>query len=144
MRRIAFITCSADILKIPGHIRVNPEAPRNIPVRGPPLCDDWGAQESGEGVDSESDWDMAAQPAPNTVKTSAPFREPAKDGERRAGVALCAWAARRAVCDDGTQILRRSGQRRRGNTLFEAALLTDAWLHAVEFPIRHRRVFCDA
>ena len=51
MRIIAFITFSADIHKILDHIGVDPEAPRIAPARGPPLWDDCGAQEPGEGVE---------------------------------------------------------------------------------------------
>lgn len=65
MRIISFITFSADIHKILDHIGVDPEAPRITPARGPPLWDDCGAQEAGEWVDVEPDWDMAAQPAPD-------------------------------------------------------------------------------
>jgi len=65
MRIIAFITFSADIHKILDHIGVEPEAPRITPARGPPLWDECGAQEAGEGVEAEPDWDMAAQPPPD-------------------------------------------------------------------------------
>ena len=63
MRIIAFITFSADIRKILQHIGVEPEAPRITPARGPPLWDDAGAQETGEGVEAEPDWDLA-NPSP--------------------------------------------------------------------------------
>ncbi len=49
MRIIAFITFSADIHKNLDHIGVEPEAPRITPARGPPLWDDFAAQETGEG-----------------------------------------------------------------------------------------------
>ena len=65
MRIIAFITFSADIHKILEHIGVDPEAPRIAPARGPPLWEGEGAQETGEGVEAEPDWDLAAQPAPD-------------------------------------------------------------------------------
>ncbi len=65
MRIIAFITFSADIHKILNHIGVEPEAPHIAPARGPPLWDDFAAQETGECVEAEPDWDMAAQPAPD-------------------------------------------------------------------------------
>ena len=65
MRIIAFITFSADIHKILEHIGVAPEAPRITPARGPPLWDDCGAQDPGEGVDAMPDRDMGAQPAPH-------------------------------------------------------------------------------
>ncbi|APW45148.1 transposase Tn3 [Rhodoferax antarcticus ANT.BR] len=59
MRIIAFITFSADIHKILEHIGVDPEAPRITPARGPPLWEGEGAQETGEGVEAEPDWDLA-------------------------------------------------------------------------------------
>jgi hypothetical protein len=65
MRIIAFITFSADIHRILDHIGVEPEAPRITPARGPPLWDACGAQEAGEGVEAEPDWDMEAQPLPD-------------------------------------------------------------------------------
>ena len=65
MRIIAFITFSADIYKILEHIGVDPEAPRIAPARGPPLWDDCGAQEQGETLDTEPDWDMTSQSAPD-------------------------------------------------------------------------------
>ncbi len=65
MRIIAFITFSADIDKILEHIGVDSVAPRITPARGPPLWDDCGAQEPGEGVDAMPDWDMTSQSAPD-------------------------------------------------------------------------------
>ena len=65
MRIIAFITFSADIQKILEHIGVDPEAPRITPARGPPLWDEYGVQEAGEGFDAEPDWDLANQSAPD-------------------------------------------------------------------------------
>ncbi len=62
MRIIAF---SADIDKILEHIGVDSVAPRITPARGPPLWDDCGAQEPGEGVDAMPDWDMTRQSAPD-------------------------------------------------------------------------------
>ena len=41
------------------------EAPRITPARGPPLWDDAGAQETGEGVEAEPDWDLANQSPPD-------------------------------------------------------------------------------
>ena len=62
---VAFITFSADIHKILDHNGVEPEAPRITPARGgPPLWDDCGAQETGEGVEAGPDWDMTSQSAP--------------------------------------------------------------------------------
>ncbi len=63
MRIIAFITFSADIDKILEHIGVDSVAQRITPARGPPLWDDCGAQEPGEGVDAMPDWDMTSQSA---------------------------------------------------------------------------------
>ena len=65
MRIIAFTTFSADIHKILEHIGVEPEAPRITTAHGPPLWDDCGEQELGEGVDAEPDWDMTSQSAPH-------------------------------------------------------------------------------
>ncbi len=65
MRIIAFITFSADIQKILEHIGVEPEAPRVTPARGPPLWDEEGAQDVGEGVDAEPDWDGVSQSLPD-------------------------------------------------------------------------------
>ena len=68
MRLIAFITEGAQIRKILEHIGVDPEPPRIAPAHGPPLWDRCDAQ-MGEGVEVEpdwkTDWDMAAQPAPD-------------------------------------------------------------------------------
>lgn len=68
MRIIAFITHSADIRQILDHIGVDSEPPHISPARGPPLWDDCDAQ-VGEGVQVEpdwaTDWDGAAQPAPD-------------------------------------------------------------------------------
>jgi len=62
---ITFITFSADIQKILEHIGVEPEAPRIAPARGPPLCDECGAQETGEDIEALPDWDMTSQSAPD-------------------------------------------------------------------------------
>ena len=56
---------SADILKILDHIGVETQAPRIAPARGPPLWDECGAQEMGEGVEAEPDWDLANQSPPD-------------------------------------------------------------------------------
>lgn len=64
MRVIAIITHSADIRQILDHIGVEPEPPHISPARGPPLWDGCDAQKDG-GVQSEPDWDLAAQPAPD-------------------------------------------------------------------------------
>jgi hypothetical protein len=63
MRLIAFITHSADIRQILDHIGVESEPPHITPARGPPLWDDCGDAQMGEGVEVEVDWDLAAQPA---------------------------------------------------------------------------------
>ncbi len=65
MRIIAFITFSADIQKILEHIGVKPEAPRITPARGPPLWEGEGAQDVGEGVEAEPDWDAVSQSLPD-------------------------------------------------------------------------------
>jgi len=68
MRIIAFITHSADIRKILDHIGVDSEPPHIAPARGPPLWDDGDAQiDDGAQIEPDwgSDWDGAAQPAPD-------------------------------------------------------------------------------
>ena len=60
---IAFITFSADIDKILEHIGVDSVVPRITPARGPPLWDDCGAPEQGEGVEAMPDWNMTNQSA---------------------------------------------------------------------------------
>ncbi len=68
MRIIAFITYSADIAdiaRILEHIGVDAEAARITPARGPPLWDDYAAQESDEGALGEPDGDMANQSPPD-------------------------------------------------------------------------------
>ncbi len=64
LRLIAFITDGTQIRKILDHIGVDPEPPHISPARGPPLWDDGDAQ-TGDGVQIEPDWDLAAQPAPD-------------------------------------------------------------------------------
>jgi hypothetical protein len=64
MRLIAFITHSADIRQILDHIGVESEPPHIAPARGPPLWEGCDAQVD-DGVQSEPDWDLAAQPAPD-------------------------------------------------------------------------------
>ena len=58
MHIIAFITFSADMLKISEHVGVDSDAPRITPALVPPLWNDCGAQEPGEGMDIEPDCDM--------------------------------------------------------------------------------------
>ena len=69
MRLIAFITHSADIRQILDQIGVQSESPRIAPARGPPLWDDGGNAQMGNGMQLEPDWatewDGAAQPAPD-------------------------------------------------------------------------------
>ena len=69
MRLIAFITEGAQIKRILQHIGVDSEPPHISPARGPPLWDDCGDAQMGEGVEVEphwaTDWDGAAQPAPD-------------------------------------------------------------------------------
>ena len=64
MRLIAFITHSADIRKILVHIGADSEPPHISPARGPPLWEDGDAQ-MDDGAQSEPQWDLAAQPAPD-------------------------------------------------------------------------------
>ena len=64
MRLIAFITEGTQIRRILDHIGVDSEQPNIAPARGPPLWDDCDAQ-VGEGPQSEPDWDLAAQLAPD-------------------------------------------------------------------------------
>jgi len=65
MRIIAFVTFSTGIHRILEHIGIDPEAPRITPARGPPLSEGVGAQESGEGVEAEPEWDLANQSPPD-------------------------------------------------------------------------------
>ena len=68
MRLIAFITHSADLRKILVHIGADSEPPHISPARGPPLWDDCGAQtDDGAHIEPDwaTDWDGAAQPAPD-------------------------------------------------------------------------------
>jgi hypothetical protein len=51
--------------KILDHIGVETQAPRIAPARGPPLWDDCGVQEVGEGVEAEPDCDLANQSPPD-------------------------------------------------------------------------------
>ena len=64
MRLIAFITEGTQIRKILDHIGVDSEPPHISPARGPPLWDDCDAQVD-DGVQSDPDWDLAEQPAPD-------------------------------------------------------------------------------
>jgi hypothetical protein len=64
MRLIAFITEGMQIRRILDHIGVDSEPPHISPARGPPLWEDCEAQ-MDDGVQTEPDWDMAAQPAPD-------------------------------------------------------------------------------
>ena len=61
---MAFITEGTQIRKILDHIGVDSEPPHISPARGPPLWDDCDAQVD-DGVQSDADWDLAAQPAPD-------------------------------------------------------------------------------
>jgi hypothetical protein len=78
MRIIAFITDGPEVRKILEHIGVDVASPRITPARGPPLWDACDAPvgdvgDVGDGVRAvpdcksewNSDWDMAAQPAPD-------------------------------------------------------------------------------
>lgn len=65
MRISAFITHRVDIRQILDHIGVESEPPHISPARGPPLSEDGGDAQMDDGVRTEPDWDMAAQPVPN-------------------------------------------------------------------------------
>jgi hypothetical protein len=65
MRLIAFIIHSADIRHIPDHTGVDSQPPHISPARGPPLWEDGGDAQMDDEVQSEPDWDLAAQPAPD-------------------------------------------------------------------------------
>jgi hypothetical protein len=69
MRLIAFITEGTQIRRILDHIGVDSEPPHISPARGPPLWDDCGDAQMGDGAQTEPDWapdwDGAAQPAPD-------------------------------------------------------------------------------
>ena len=69
MRLIAFITEGSQIKKILDHIGVDSDPPHISPARGPPLWEDGGDAQVGDVVQSEpdwaTDWDGAAQPAPD-------------------------------------------------------------------------------
>ena len=69
MRLIAFITEGTQIRKILDHIGVDSEPPHISPARGPPLWEDCDDAQMGEGAQTEpdwaTDWDGAAQPAPD-------------------------------------------------------------------------------
>ncbi len=69
MRLIAFITEGAQIRRILDHIGVDSQPPHISPARGPPLWEDCEAQ-MDDGVqiqpaDWATEWDGAAQPAPD-------------------------------------------------------------------------------
>jgi hypothetical protein len=66
MRLIAFITEGTQIRRILDHIGVDSEPPHISPARGPPLWEDGGDAQMGDGVQIEpADWDLAAQQAPD-------------------------------------------------------------------------------
>ena len=65
MRIIAFITHNADIRRILDHIGVESDASHITPARGPPLWEDCGDTQAGEGTQIGPDWDLAAQPVPD-------------------------------------------------------------------------------
>jgi len=83
---ITFITFSADIHKILDHIGVDPEAPRITPARGPPLWDECGALQTGDGVEAEPDWDMTSQSPPDYP-----------DDQRTRWVGAVSWGFRRSI-----------------------------------------------
>lgn len=53
------------IRKILNHIGVDSEPPHISPARGPPLWDDGGDVQMGDGAQIEPDWDGTEQPAPD-------------------------------------------------------------------------------
>ena len=65
MRIVAFITLSANIHKTHKHIGVDAEAPRIAPAHRSSLREDRAAQETGEGVEGEPDWDLANRSLPD-------------------------------------------------------------------------------
>lgn len=68
MHLIAFITEGAQIRKILEHIGVDSQPPRVAPARGPPMWEDCDAQMDDAvqlGPDWGTDWDLAAQAAPD-------------------------------------------------------------------------------
>lgn len=66
MRLIAFITEGMQIKPILDHIGVDSEPPHIAPARGPPLWEECGEAQMGDGAQVEpTDWDLAAQPAPD-------------------------------------------------------------------------------
>jgi len=69
MRLIAFITEGTQIKKILDHIGADSDPPHISPARGPPLWEDGGDAQMDDGAQSEpdwaTDWDGAAQPAPD-------------------------------------------------------------------------------
>lgn len=65
MRLIAFVTEGTQIRKILNHIGVDPDPPHISPARGPPLWEDCDDAQIDHGVQFGSDWDLAAQAAPD-------------------------------------------------------------------------------
>ena len=70
------------------------EAPRITPARGPPLWDDAGAQETGEGVEAEPDWIWQTHHRQTTPTISALLGYFAMGRDDCAGVELRYWASR--------------------------------------------------
>ena len=65
MRLIAFITEGTQIRRILDHIGVDSEPPHISPACGPPLWDNCSDAQMDDGAQTEPDWDLAAQPAPD-------------------------------------------------------------------------------
>ena len=69
MRLIAFVTEGTQIRRILDHIGVDSEPPHISPARGPPLWDDCSDAQMDDRMHIEpdwaTDWDGAAQPAPD-------------------------------------------------------------------------------
>jgi hypothetical protein len=124
MRLIAFITEGTQIRRILEHIGVDSEPPHISPARGPPLWEDCDTQ-TDDGVHIEpdwaTDWDGAAQPAPDfevDQRTANPFCE-----------------QRILVVDrPGTALLRARCGFLRGLRAFPTS---DTWPHVVEMLIRY-------
>ena len=57
--------CITPARRSPHALRQPPVTPCIAPARGPPLSDDCGAQQAGQGVDAEPDWELANQSLPD-------------------------------------------------------------------------------
>ena len=137
MPLIAFITEGAQIKRILEHIGVDSEPPHISPARGPPLWDDCGDAQMGEGVEVEPDWDLAAQSAPD-------FDVDQRVNWRQVKAAILTRCGQGCVCGRPNIAWRArvspitwfgdSNSRKRGR--FDAPNPCHTSPHAVEFPIR--------